>query len=78
MSNIKQGIQSFSSFFRFPSRRFGFLVQFLVITSAIAASAGVGFGVAIRFNHSPQPGSTLLNPEQSFPPRQDWPVSNEQ
>jgi hypothetical protein len=56
--------------------RLGFLLEFLLITSAIASSAGIGFGVAVRLNRPEQPGSTILHSEQSFPPRQDWPVSN--
>jgi hypothetical protein len=57
-------------------RRLGFLGEFLLITSAIALSAGVGFGAALRLNRPEQPGSTIFHSEQSFPPRQDWPVSN--
>ena len=48
----------------------------LMITSAIAAAAGVGFGLALRFNHPKEPGSTVLHTEQSFPPRSSWPVSD--
>lgn len=57
-------------------RRLGFLLEFLFLTSAIATSAGAGFGVALRLNRPEQPGSTILHSEQSFPPRQDWPISN--
>ena len=45
------------------------------MTGAIAASAGVGFGFALRFNSPDTAGSTILHTEQSFPPRTDWPVS---
>ncbi|MGK7876901.1 MAG: hypothetical protein AB4426_27505 [Xenococcaceae cyanobacterium] len=55
--------------------RLGALFEFLLMTSAIAASAGVGFGCALRFNRPEQPGSTILHSEQSFPARQDWPIS---
>ncbi|NET61110.1 MAG: serine/threonine protein kinase [Symploca sp. SIO2E6] len=47
----------------------------LFMTSAIAASVGLGFGFALRFNRPDLPGSTILHTEQSFPPRSDWPVS---
>ncbi|NEP08998.1 MAG: serine/threonine protein kinase [Symploca sp. SIO2C1] len=47
----------------------------LLMTGAIAASAGIGFGFALRFNSPNTPGSTILHTEQSFPPRSDWPVS---
>ena len=47
----------------------------LLMTGAIAASAGVGFGFALRFNSPDTAGSTILHTEQSFPPRTDWPVS---
>jgi hypothetical protein len=63
-------------FFLRPKGSLGFLLQFLLMTSAIALSAGVGFGAAIRFSDV----ETLGNPKaslspQSFPPRQDWPIS---
>lgn len=47
----------------------------LLITGAIAAAAGVGFGVALRMNGPNGPGSTLLHTEQSFPPTSNWPMS---
>jgi len=50
----------------------------LLITGAIAASAGVGFGFALRTNAPNQPGSTLLHTEQSFPPSSNWPMSRPQ
>ncbi len=37
-------------FFPRPKGSLGFLLQFLLMTSAIALSAGVGFGAAIRFS----------------------------
>jgi hypothetical protein len=61
---------------RHSHRRLGFLLEFLFLTSAIATSAGIGFGAAIRLNRPEEPGSTILHSEQSFPPRQDWPVSD--
>ncbi len=56
----------------------GWFLEVILITSAIAASAGVGFGAALRFNRPAESGSTLLHSDQSFPPRQDWPVGNRQ
>jgi serine/threonine protein kinase len=49
------------------------LLRALLMTGAIAASAGLGFGFAIRINGPREPGSTILHTEQSFPPRSDWP-----
>lgn len=74
LSNQRQPFSSVSV--RRRVRRLGFLLEFLLITSALATSAGAGFGVALRLNRPEQPGSTILHSEQSFPPRQDWPVSN--
>lgn len=47
----------------------------LLMTGALAASAGLGFGFALRINSPTEPGSTILHTKQSFPPRSDWPVS---
>ncbi len=47
----------------------------LLMTGAIAASAGVGFGFALRTNHPDEPGSTILHTKQAFPPSNNWPVS---
>ena len=41
------------------------------MTSAIAASAGAGFGLSLRLNRPTEAGSTFLHNEQSFPPRND-------
>lgn len=41
----------------------------LLMTGAIAASAGIGFGFALRINGSNLPGSTILHTKQSFPPK---------
>ncbi|HEY9829556.1 MAG TPA: serine/threonine-protein kinase [Stenomitos sp.] len=51
------------------------LLRALLLTGAIAASAGLGFGFALRVNGPQAPGSTFLHTEQSFPPRSDWPVA---
>lgn len=53
----------------------GSLLQALVMTGAIAASAGVGFGFALRLNGPQVPGSTFFHTEQSFPPKSHWPGS---
>lgn len=47
----------------------------LFATGAIAAAAGLGFGFALRINSPIEPGSTLLHSRQSFPPTNNWPVS---
>jgi serine/threonine-protein kinase len=49
----------------------------LVITSLVATSAGVGFGLALRLNLG-EAGSTLLHRKQSFPPLPDMPQLEEQ
>ncbi|HEY9638256.1 MAG TPA: serine/threonine-protein kinase [Coleofasciculaceae cyanobacterium] len=54
------------------------LLQALLMTGAIAGSAGVGFGFALRMNGSTAPGSTLLHTNQSFPPTSKWPTSEPQ
>jgi serine/threonine-protein kinase len=53
-------------------------LQALFMTGAIAASAGIGFGCAVRLNQLDEPGSTILHTQQTFPPRRDWPVSESQ
>ncbi|MEQ9234697.1 serine/threonine protein kinase [Coleofasciculus sp. E2-BRE-01] len=53
-------------------------LQALFMTGAIAASAGIGFGCAVRVNQPGEPGSTILHTQQTFPPRSDWPVSESQ
>ncbi|MFW6264195.1 MAG: serine/threonine-protein kinase [Cyanobacteriota bacterium] len=47
----------------------------LFLTSAIAGSAGVGFGLAFRLQRPTEAGSTILHSDQSFPPRNNWPIS---
>jgi len=46
-----------------------FPVGALLMTGAIAASAGAGFGLSLRLNRPYEAGSTLWHTEQSFPPR---------
>ncbi|HEY9669220.1 MAG TPA: serine/threonine-protein kinase [Coleofasciculaceae cyanobacterium] len=50
----------------------------LLMTGAIAASVGLGFGFALRINAPKEPGSTIFHTEQSFPPRSNWPGSEHQ
>ncbi|HEY9605369.1 MAG TPA: hypothetical protein V6C85_27440, partial [Allocoleopsis sp.] len=50
----------------------------LLMTGAIAASVGIGFGFAIRINGPNVPGSTFLHTKQSFPPSHKWPRSEPQ
>ncbi|MBD2014004.1 serine/threonine protein kinase [Microcoleus sp. FACHB-53] len=57
------------------SRKRTSLLRALLMTGAIAAAAGLGFGFALRVNGPQAPGSTFLHTEQSFPPRSDWPVA---
>lgn len=52
-------------------------LQALFMTGAIAASAGLGFGFALRINRPNQPGSTILHTQQSFPPSSNWPMSKQ-
>jgi serine/threonine-protein kinase len=47
----------------------------LLVTGAIAASAGLGFGLALRLNSPSRAGSSLLHSEQSFPRTSNWPMS---
>jgi serine/threonine-protein kinase len=54
------------------------LLQALLMTGAIATSAGLGFGFALRINGSAAPGSTILHTKQSFPPSSHWPKSEPQ
>jgi serine/threonine-protein kinase len=44
----------------------------LVMVGAIAASVGLGSGLALRFGAATQPGSSLFHTEQAFPPDQEW------
>ncbi|MFE1746715.1 serine/threonine protein kinase [Coleofasciculus sp. H7-2] len=52
------------------------LARGLMITAAIATCTGAGFGLAVRLNKAMGPGSSILHTEQSFPPRDDWPISD--
>ncbi len=63
---------------RLQLRAWGSLLEFLLMTSAIALSAGIGFGAALRFGQStPMPlvgQESSLESEQTFPPLPDWPT----
>ncbi|EGJ33917.1 hypothetical protein LYNGBM3L_20180 [Moorena producens 3L] len=56
----------------------GFPLKALLMTGALAASAGLGFGFALRMNSQKEPGSTIFHTDQSFPPRSNWPLSEPQ
>ena len=58
------------------SRPWLFILEFLLIINALAIAGGVGFGAALRLNKPEEPGATILHSEQSFPPRQEWPVGD--
>jgi len=47
----------------------------LMFTGAIAGALGIGFGLVVRVYRPSLPGDSILHTEQSFPPRQNWPVS---
>ncbi len=53
-------------------------LQALLMTGAIAASVGIGFGFALRLHGANAPGSTLLHTKQSFPPSRHWPLTEPQ
>lgn len=72
-SSLVEG--DFSLAGRNPIRDKKALLRALLMTGAIAASAGLGFGFALRVNGPQGPGSSFLHTEQSFPSRADWPVS---
>jgi len=52
------------------SHRPKFPLGILLSVCAIAASAGAGFGLSLRFNRPDEGGSTLWHLKQSFPPRE--------
>ncbi|MEQ9358147.1 serine/threonine protein kinase [Coleofasciculus chthonoplastes] len=58
-----------------PKTKASIPLRALFMTGAIAASAGIGFGCAVRLNQPSEPGATILHTQQTFPPRSDWPVS---
>ncbi len=51
------------------------ILKLLVFTGAIAGISGAGFGMAVRIYRPIVPGDSMLHTEQSFPPRQNWPIS---
>ncbi|HAA28077.1 MAG TPA: hypothetical protein DCE56_10925 [Cyanobacteria bacterium UBA8553] len=67
-------IGSVSTKLRMP--QVGWPLGSLLITGAIAASAGIGFGFALRIHGSNEPGSKFWNRQQDFP-RKDFPLSSQ-
>jgi serine/threonine protein kinase len=51
------------------------ILKLLVFTGAIAGISGAVFGLAVRIYRPIIPGDSMLHTEQSFPPRQNWPIS---
>ena len=47
------------------------LPRFVGLTSAAAASIGIGFGLALRFSAAQSPGASFFHPNQAFPAK-DW------
>lgn len=56
-----------------------FPMRALLVTCAIAASAGAGFGLSLRLNRPEEAGSSMWHLKQSFPPRDNdsSPTDNE-
>jgi hypothetical protein len=52
------------------------LLPSVAIASLIALSGGFGFGLALRFSRATSPGSTPWHADQTFPARNDWPVTS--
>ncbi len=50
------------------------LLQFMILTCAIAASGGFGFACSFALNRPTEAGATILHSEQTFPPKEDWPI----
>ena len=67
-------MSSVSTKLKMPQR--GLPLGALLITGAIAASAGMGFGFALRIHGSNEPGSKFWNRQQDFP-RKDFPLSSQ-
>ena len=44
----------------------------LIMTVFVSALTGLGFGTALRFGTSNQPRRIRFDPDQSFPPLEDW------
>jgi hypothetical protein len=54
----------------YPARKWAFAA--LGFTALIASIGGLGLGLTVRLQPGPSRSTTLLNPEQSFPPLADW------
>ncbi len=65
-----------SVFTKLKITRVGLPLGALLMTGAIAASAGMGFGFALRIHGSNEPGSKFWNRQQDFP-RKDFPLSSQ-
>ncbi len=52
------------------------VLKVMLLTSAIATSAGVGFGLAVRTNRPQEAGASILHEQQAFPPQNQWPISD--
>ncbi|MEQ8754523.1 MAG: serine/threonine-protein kinase [Coleofasciculus sp. G1-WW12-02] len=74
---MKRKVKTQNSKLKTPKTKASIPLQALFMTGAIAASAGIGFGYAVRLNQPGEPGATILHTQQTFPPRSDWPVSDE-
>lgn len=53
------------------------LIKFMLITGLIAASGGFGFACSLAVNQPETETTTILHNEQTFPPRQDWPIQSD-
>jgi serine/threonine protein kinase len=71
---VGSGIDPKTSQTESGSSQKNWLWRSLLLTWAIATAAGIGFGLALRFNRPTVAGSTILHTEQSFPARALWPV----
>jgi serine/threonine-protein kinase len=49
--------------------------RMLILVGVISTAIGIGFGLALRIYQPENGGASLINTEQSFPPRRNWPVS---
>jgi len=57
------------------------LIKFMLMTGLVAASGGFGFACSFAVNKSEAQSNkqttTILHNEQTFPPRQDWPIQTD-
>jgi len=64
------GSSSISQMSSYPARKWALAA--LGGTALIASIGGLGLGLTVRLKPGPSSSTTLLNPEQSFPPLADW------